>query len=161
MVKTHLARWLTINIAWMGNVVKASKKPVVGLSGIIIHCSDGFLTNIGTRKFKDTTRGSNSIINLPNRAGATDNACGGFMQGFAIGQTVVLCDDGPNSAFSKSTGGATLGGFRTAGDLTKTNPVIVNGIDQMTSYLSSKILHELMHCTANCANDFTCQCELV
>lgn len=132
----------------MQNVFNVASAPTTPESGVLIHCSDAHLTKTDDRKYIDTTRGKNDLISLPKpppEIVATDNACGGFMQGFAYKGVVILCNDGPKSAFSEIRGDAVFGAWRTGGDL-RTNPLVKTyGINEMSHYMSHKVLHEMMH----------------
>lgn len=116
--------------------------PTTKETGVLIHCSDANLTKNGDRKYIDNTRGKGDAITLPNPPSgvvATNNAFGGFMQGFDYMGGVVLCNDGPISAFRECRGDATFGSWRTNGNL-KTNNVLVQtyGINEMAHYLSQE-----------------------
>lgn len=139
----------------MQNVFDVGSAPTTPSSGVLIHCSDAHLTKIGNRAYVDSTRGASVQISLPPTPpgiDATDTPCGGWMQGFAYKGVIVLCNDGVRSAFTQSrVGGPALGKFRTTGNLLKSKQVQSNGIDETAQFMSSKILHELMHVAAEAA----------
>ncbi|KIM98739.1 hypothetical protein OIDMADRAFT_57083 [Oidiodendron maius Zn] len=134
---------------WYQNVIDAASVP--SPDGIVIQCTDANLTpiDLANRKYIDTKRG-NKVVYAPKIPGATltDNACGGFIKAFAYPadrqQIVLLCSDS-NSGALKSSYSDLLGPWRTAGDLTALTPVKEKGLDALGMYLSTMILHELMH----------------
>ncbi|KUJ23962.1 uncharacterized protein LY89DRAFT_776168 [Mollisia scopiformis] len=134
---------------WFGNVVSAATIPSPG--GILIHCSDAHLipTNPTSRQYLDN-RG-NTVINAPSPPpgiSLTANACGGFAKGFtyqaAANQIIILCSDSGKGALISSFT-PSLDNYRTSGDLRIGPGVSENGLDILGMWLSTVILHELMH----------------
>ncbi|KIM99168.1 hypothetical protein OIDMADRAFT_30799 [Oidiodendron maius Zn] len=131
---------------WFQNVVDAAS--VTGPGGILIHCSDDYLQPTETTgKYLEP----NGLVTPPQpQAGAitTKNACGGWIKGFTYSlngqQVIVLCSDSDRGAL-KSYLKATLDNFRKLGDFKKAPLVQLLGLDVLGGYLSTTILHELMH----------------
>ncbi|KAL8741556.1 MAG: hypothetical protein Q9190_005847 [Brigantiaea leucoxantha] len=127
-------------------------------SGVIIHCTDSYLTAIDptTGVYRDNTRGS-VRVQVSRRPGYTNNACGGqlraFEYSFSGGNVIVLCSDWDGGALPASTHNS-IEGWRTAGNLK--DATVNTGINVFEQYLSYKILHELMHA----ANDRQCRLRL-
>lgn len=136
-------------IAWFENVVDAASVPSPG--GIVIHCSDAYLnpTDAANRKYIDAERGNTVVIAPAPPAGITptNNACGGFVKAFTYAaggqQVIVLCSDSGKGALKSSL--ASLDQFRTSGNLKNEQLVQAKGLNALGMYLSTMILHELMH----------------
>ena len=117
----------------------------------MIHCSDAHLTptDPANRKYIDTERG-NTLVTAPSGAGITPtvNACGGFVKAFTYAaggqQVVLLCSDSDKAAL-KSSFTLPLADWRTLGNLKDSDLVKEKGLDALGMYLSTMILHELMH----------------
>ena len=117
----------------------------------MIHCSDAHLTPTDpvNRKYIDTERG-NTLVIAPRPAGTTptDNACGGVLKAFTYAaggqQVVLLCSDSDKGAL-KSSFTTPLDQWRTGGNLKDEDLVKEKGLDVLGMYLSTMILHELMH----------------
>lgn len=122
--------------------------------GIYIHCSDGYLItkDEATRKYSDNTKGKNVQVDAPQPPAGTiptENACGGFAKGFAYSagpqQVIILCSDSPAGALNSCQKGE-LDDFRgETGNLRDIKLVQEKGIDVLGMFLSTIILHELMH----------------
>jgi len=116
----------------------------------VIHCSDAHLkpADPANRKFIDTERG-NTVVIAPRPAGTapTDNACGGVVKAFTYAalaqQVIVLCSDSDQGALKSSF--TNIDQWRTTGNLKEATNVQQKGLDALGMYLSTMILHELMH----------------
>ena len=136
-------------IAWFQNVLNAASVPSPG--GIVIHCSDAYLIPIdpANRKYKDAERGNTLVIAPAPPAGITptNNACGGFVKAFTYPaggqQVIILCSDSDKGVLKSSL--ASLDQFRTSGNLKNEQLVQAKGLNALGMYLSTMILHELMH----------------
>jgi hypothetical protein len=88
----------------------------------------------------------------PQGVTLTDNACGGQIAAFAYSspgqEVVVLCSDSPKGALITNAG-VTLDQWRQEADLRTFAIVQDKGVDFLGMYLSTKILHELMHVAAS------------
>ncbi|CZS96992.1 uncharacterized protein RCO7_02717 [Rhynchosporium graminicola] len=134
---------------WFQNAVKAASAP----GGLLIHCSDNHLMPIDTvnRKYRDIEK--KYTMTAPQTPGImTDNACGNQIAAFAyaigLQQVMVLCSDSPKGALMTNTG-VILDIWRQAGNLKEQTVVVNKGIDALGMFLSTKILHELMHVAAD------------
>ncbi|KAF8847574.1 hypothetical protein BDZ45DRAFT_754768 [Acephala macrosclerotiorum] len=133
---------------WFQNVVDAASIPSPG--GVVIHCFDAHLTptDPANGKYIDTER-SNTLVNAPRPAGTTptNNACGGVVKAFTYAaggqQVIVLCSDSDKGALKSSL--TSLEQWRTSGNLKNEELVQEKGLDVLGIYLSTMILHELMH----------------
>ena len=93
-------------------------------------------------------------MTAPRPAGVTltDNACGGFVSAFTyaagVQQVVLLCSDSVRGAL-KSSFSAPLEIWRTSGNFKYQAAVVEKGVDALGMYLSTMILHELMHAASS------------
>ena len=78
----------------------------------------------------------------------TANACGGWIKAFTYAaggqQVIILCSDSGRGAL-KSSFTLPLDGWRTQGNLQTLQVVNNKGVDFLGMFLSTTILHELMH----------------
>ena len=117
----------------------------------MIHCSDNHLTpiDLANRKYIDKER-DNTVVFAPKVAGTkpTDNACGGVIKAFAYSaggqQVILLCSDSVAGAL-KSSFSYPISNWRAEGNLKVYTPVFDKGLDALGMFLSTMILHELMH----------------
>lgn len=138
---------------------RANAPSTEDLSGLTIHCSDAHLvlTDPANAVYRDMKLKTRVQVPLVKGTLSGPSACGGNLQGFEYsfpaGQIIVLCSDGPKAALrmlqanslESWRAGGNLGALPVAGD---------KGIDYFESFLSYKILHELMHAASES------QCEL-
>ncbi|KAI9773683.1 MAG: hypothetical protein M1840_006957 [Geoglossum simile] len=132
--------------------------PTSPSDGVVIHCSDSFLTLIDKNNgvYRDRTR-AGARVQVGPRLGAAENACGGVLQAFEYayyssedsdgGQVIVLCSDSTVGALQAPD--ATMDSWRTAGNLKEISLVKELGIDFFGRFLSYKILHEMMHAASS------------
>jgi hypothetical protein len=118
----------------------------------LIHCSDAHLQSVNplTRQYADIIDGTSYTVYAPRITGSTptSNACGGAIKAFtypAGGQVIIiLCSDGAQGAL-KSSYSTSITQWRTEGNLKEIELTKDNGLDALGMYLSTMILHELMH----------------
>ncbi|KAI9854927.1 MAG: hypothetical protein M1824_006496 [Vezdaea acicularis] len=121
--------------------------------GLIIHCSDAYLNlqKLDEGIYVDPTNGARVAVPIKREGNKATNACGNELQAFAYtwlnGAAIVLCSDGPVGAL-RNLAGNSIESWRTSGDLKATSAATDKGIDYFNSFLSYKILHELMHATS-------------
>ncbi|KAI4162671.1 MAG: hypothetical protein LQ342_003717 [Letrouitia transgressa] len=141
------ANALSLARQWFGAARDVASANTAPDSGLIIHCTDNYLTTIdaATGVYRDNTRGS-VRVQVARRQGYTNNACGGqlraFEYSFSGGNVIVLCSDWEGGALPASTDNS-IEGWRTLGNLKSASES--TGINIFERYLSYKILHELMH----------------
>jgi hypothetical protein len=89
------------------------------------------------------------VVIAPRPAGTipTSNACGGAVKAFTYAaltqQVIILCSDSDKGALKSSL--TNIDQWRTLGNLKDQTNVQEKGLDVLGLYLSTMILHELMH----------------
>ncbi len=141
-------------LEWLGKARDTTSTRRPPDQGVIIHCSDRHLTTIDAAQgvFRDLTPGRGSPrVQVSRGAGHTDNACGGQLRAFEYnfdqGHVIALCSDWDGGVLRSSNQLSTQK-WRTNGDL-RLAARAPNGLNMFETYLSYKILHELMHAANN------------